>query len=102
MKHNKIKNLTHRFGSFSSTSNNFLSQYPFAFGEARAFFITLSISLRRPAGSDGSVMRECVGFRSMRSLLEAVCRELDEYMPSLRRSDDRRREDMIPETNRKQ
>lgn len=38
----------HRFGSFSSTSSSFLSQV--SLGKARAFRITLSISLRFPAG----------------------------------------------------
>lgn len=37
-----------RFGSFSSTSSSFLSQV--SLGKARAFRITLSISLRFPAG----------------------------------------------------
>lgn len=64
-----------RFGSFSSASSSFLSQV--SFGKARALRITLSISLRLPAGWLGSVIRTWFGFRSMRSLLPPPPRDGD-------------------------
>lgn len=64
-----------RFGSFSSASRSFLSQV--SFGKARALRITLSISLRLPAGWLGSVIRTWLGFRSMRSLLPPPPRDGD-------------------------
>lgn len=54
----KKMQLLYLFGSFASTSNNFLSQYPLFGDEFLAFFITVSISRRLPAGKLGSLEKK--------------------------------------------